>query len=126
MRLKVLLPTRILLDQEVSRVTAEAHNGAFGILPRHVDFVTALAPGILSFETEQQEHFLAVDEGVLVKREAEVLVSVRDAVQGENLGDLQTTVQKRFQVLDEQKKKTRSAIARFEADFARRFLELEG
>lgn len=126
MRLKVLLPSRILIDQEVTKVTAEAQNGAFGLLPRHVDFVTTLAPGILSFETEQQENFLAVDEGVLVKRESEVLVSVRDAVQGDNLGELQKTVQKKFEVLGEQEKKTRSAIARFEADFAKRFLELEG
>lgn len=126
MRLKVLLPSRILIDQDVTKVTAEAQNGMFGLLPRHVDFVTALVPGILSFETEQRENFLAVDEGVLVKRESEVLVSVRDAAQGENLGDLQNTVQKKFEVLGEQEKKTRSAIARFEADFAKRFLELEG
>jgi F-type H+-transporting ATPase subunit epsilon len=126
MRLKVLLPTRILLDQGVTKVTAEAQNGAFGLLPRHVDFVTTLVPGILSFETEQQENFLAVDEGVLVKRGSEVLVSVRDAAQGDNLGELQETVQKKFQALGEQEKKTRSAIARFEADFAKRFLELEG
>ena len=125
MRLKVLLPTKILIDQEVTKVTAEAQNGGFGILPRHVDFVTTLVPGILSFESGQQETFLAVDEGVLVKRESDVLVSVRDAVQGDNLGELQNTVREKFHVLNEQEKKTRSAIARFETDFARRFLELE-
>ncbi|MBD3308113.1 F0F1 ATP synthase subunit epsilon, partial [candidate division KSB3 bacterium] len=68
MKLRVLLPTRVLLDEEVTKVTAEAENGMFGILPRHVDFVTILVPGIVSFEIDGKEEFLAVDEGVLVKQ----------------------------------------------------------
>lgn len=126
MKLKVLLPTKILVDQEVTKVTAEAKNGSFGILPRHVDFVTILIPGVFSFETEEGEEFLAVAEGVLVKRGAEVIVSVRNAVRGKNLGELQSAVKEQFRTLDEQEKKTRTVIAKFEADFARRFLELEG
>ena len=43
MHLKVLLPTRVLVDEAVSKVVAEAENGSFGLLPRHVDFVAALA-----------------------------------------------------------------------------------
>ena len=125
MILKVLLPTKILVDQEVTKVTAEAENGSFGILPRHVDFVTILIPGLLSFETEEEEEFLAVAEGVLVKRGSEVIVSVRNAVRGKNLGELRTAVEEQFRTLDEQEKKTRTVIAKFEADFARRFLELE-
>ncbi|HBE49542.1 MAG TPA: F0F1 ATP synthase subunit epsilon, partial [Cyanobacteria bacterium UBA11369] len=49
MKLKVLLPTKILLEEEVSKITAEAANGSFCLLPRHIDFVTALVPGILIF-----------------------------------------------------------------------------
>jgi F-type H+-transporting ATPase subunit epsilon len=126
MKLKVLLPTNILVDQEVTKVTAEAKNGSFGILPRHVDFVTILIPGLFSFETEEGEEFLAVAEGVLVKRGTEVIVSVRNAVRGKNLGELRTAVEEQFKTLDDQEKKTRTVIAKFEADFARRFLELEG
>ncbi|MBN2265579.1 MAG: F0F1 ATP synthase subunit epsilon, partial [Candidatus Aminicenantes bacterium] len=60
MKLKVLLPEGIFLDAEVSRVAAEAENGAFVILPRHVDWVTALVPGILSYDAGGEEAFLAV------------------------------------------------------------------
>ncbi len=67
MRLKVLLPTEVLVDQLVTKVIAEAENGSFCLLPRHIDFVAALAPGILSFEVESgQEGFVAVDQGILV------------------------------------------------------------
>jgi F-type H+-transporting ATPase subunit epsilon len=126
MKLRVLLPTRVLLDEEVTKVTAEAENGMFGILPRHVDFVTILVPGIVSFEINGKEEFLAVDEGVLVKQGEHLLVSVRDAVRSESLGTLRQTINKQFLKLDEQERKARSVIARFEADFARRFLEMEG
>ena len=71
MHLKVLLPNQALLDQAVTKVTAEAVDGSFCLLPRHVDFVT----GLVAFEDQQQrEFFLATDEGVLVKIGPDVLI----------------------------------------------------
>ena len=94
------------------------------LLPNHVHFVTALVPGILSFTTEEREIFVAIDEGILVKCGREVLVSTRNAVEGEDLASLEQTVIKQFQVLDEQEKLTRSALAKFEVSMMRRFREL--
>lgn len=127
MNLKVLLPTEILLDEAVRKVTAEAANGSFCLLPKHVDFVAALVPGLLSFETEKEgeEVFLAVTEGVLVKSEQEVLVSVRNAVRGGDLGEMRQIVKEKFMVLDEKEKTARTAMARIEAGFVRRFLEVQ-
>ncbi|MBU4575670.1 MAG: F0F1 ATP synthase subunit epsilon, partial [Proteobacteria bacterium] len=60
MKLKVLLPDQVLMDQEVAKVVAEGENGSFCLLPRHVDFVAALSPGILSFMDQKGvEQFLA-------------------------------------------------------------------
>ncbi len=125
MRLKVLLPTEVLIDQAVVKVVAEAENGSFGLLPRHIDFVAALVPGLLSFTTEEgEEEFLAVDEGILVKCGPEVLVSTQNAVRGGDLGTLRQAVEERSQVVAERERETRSALARLEADFVRRFMEL--
>lgn len=126
MKLKVFLPTEILIDKEVTKVTAEAEDGSFCLLPRHVDFVAALVPGILSFYSNQGEEFLAVDEGILVKCSGTVMVSTRKAVQGENLGELKQVVEREFRALNESERKTRSILAKLEADFARRFLNLKG
>jgi len=122
-----LLPTEILLDEAVRKITAEAANGAFCLLPKHVDFVAALVPGLLSFETENEgeEVFLAVTEGVLVKSRQEVLVSVRNAVRGGDLGEMRQIVKEKFMVLDEKEKTARTAMARIEAGFVRRFLEVQ-
>jgi F-type H+-transporting ATPase subunit epsilon len=125
MRLKVLLPTMTLVDEPVSKVIAEAENGSFCLLPRHVDFVTALAPGILSYWTPTGEQFLAVDEGTLVKVGPQVLVSTRNAVAHHDLEALKTTIAEEFHSLDEHERQTRTALARLEAAALQRFLELE-
>ena len=125
MFLKVLLPSEVLIDRPVTKVTAEAENGSFCILPRHIDFVAALIPGILSFEVESgRESFLAVNEGILVKCGAEVLVSTLNAVESDNLEQLQQTVERQYRVLDDREKLTRSALAKFEASIMRHFKEL--
>ncbi|MGV2387834.1 MAG UNVERIFIED_CONTAM: hypothetical protein LVR29_04380 [Microcystis novacekii LVE1205-3] len=47
-------------------------------------------PGLLSFTTPQeQERFMAVDEGILVKSGFEVRVSTRHAVDSADLGCLE-------------------------------------
>lgn len=113
------------MDQEVAKVTAEAENGSFCLLPRHIDFVAALVPGILCFESSGgKEEFLAVDEGILVKCGQEVFVSTRNAVQGSQLGTLRRTVEEQYKVLDDRERVARSALAKLEADLVRRFMDL--
>jgi len=124
MRLRVFLPERIFIDQEVTKVVAEAENGSFGILPKHIDFVAALTAGIFSFESDGEEEFLAIDEGILVKRASDIMVSTRKAVRSKNLGELKQTVMHEFRILDDRERKTRSILAKLEADFTKRFLKM--
>lgn len=125
-RLKILLPTEVLVNEPVTKVIAEAVNGSFCLLPRHVDFVTALVPGILSFcDAEGEENFVAVDEGTLVKCGGQVLVSTFNAVRGNDLERMQKTVAQRFLKLDEHDRVARTVLARLEAGTIRRFIELE-
>jgi F-type H+-transporting ATPase subunit epsilon len=126
MRLRVLLPEEILLDIETRKISAEAENGSFGLLPRHVDFVTALVPGILNFITaDGREEFLAVDEGILVKHDQQVQVSTRNAVLGQELGELKRLIEERFKNISEYEQKSRDALYKLEADLIRRFMEFD-
>ncbi len=125
MDLKVLLPTQVLVDEEVRQVTAVAQNGSFSLLPRHIDYVTALVPSILTFvDASGEEAFLAIDEGILVKVGPSVLVSTRSGVRSPDLGHLEETIRSQFKRLDERERQTRVALARIEVDFVQRFLEL--
>jgi F-type H+-transporting ATPase subunit epsilon len=125
MRLQVLQPERVVLDRMVRKIVADGANGSFGMLPRHIDFVEPLVHGILSLITDKDEDelFIAVDEGVLVKCGNEVLVSVRHAVVGTELGMLEQTVRERFERVDEREHAMRTALAKLEADVVRRFIE---
>ncbi|WP_415838029.1 F0F1 ATP synthase subunit epsilon [Polaromonas hydrogenivorans] len=123
MNLKILLPFRIFAEKTaVLRIVAETQAGSFGLLPQRLDCVAALTPGILIYETASDgEVFVAVDSGVLVKSGAEVLVSVRRAMGGANLGELRQAVEQEFLTLDEHEQNVRAVMAKLETGFLRRF-----
>jgi F-type H+-transporting ATPase subunit epsilon len=125
MNLKVLLPFRIFAEKTgVKRIVAETREGSFGLLPHRLDCVAVLAAGILTFETETEgEVYVAVDEGVLVKAGADVLVSVRNAIGGMDLGKLREAVEREFVNLDDGEKQVRAVLAKLESGFMRRFAE---
>jgi len=127
MRLKVLLPFQVFVEEaDVSRIVADTPAGSFGLLPHRLDCVAALAPGILVYETAGEgEVCLAVDEGVLVKTGSDVLVSVRRALRGKDLAALRDDVAKQFLAEDEQAQSLRSAMAKVESSFLRRFASFE-
>ena len=126
MHLKVLLPFQVYANKtEVTRIVAETREGSFGLLPRRLDCVAALVPGILIYQTGSGgEVLVAVDEGVLIKTGAEVLVSVRRAIGGTDLGQLHAAVEKEFLTLDENEQSVRSAVAKLETGFLSRFATL--
>ena len=57
-----------------------------------------------------------------MKQGEEVRIATRMAVSGE-LGVLREAVDRFLSAVDERERKTRSAVARLEADFVRRFVE---
>ena len=126
MRLKVSVPTDVLLIAQVAKVKAEAANGWFCVLPRHVDFVTELVPGILVFESpDGRSEYLAIDHGILVKCGTNVSVSTRNAVRGADLGSLKETVEMHFRGLRDKEQAARIFEVKLEADLVRQLLEVE-
>jgi F-type H+-transporting ATPase subunit epsilon len=127
MHLKVLLPFEVFAEKTgVSRIVAETREGSFGILPHRLDCVAALTPGIFTYETETDgEVFLAVDEGVLIKSGPDVLVSVRRALSGTDLGRLHEAVKKEYLTLNEQEQSVRSVNTKMEAGLLRQMAKLQ-
>jgi len=122
--LKVLLPFQVFVEKSgVSRIVAEGREGSFGLLPHRLDCVAALAPGILTYETDADgEVFVAVDEGVLVKTGRNVFVSVRRALAGMKLGQLREAVEREFLTVNQHEQTTRSTLAKMEGDLIRRMM----
>ena len=127
MHLQILLPTEVLVDTEATKIVGEAENGSFCLLPRHVDFVTSLPAGILSYiDTSDELHYVGVARGILVKSARDVCVSVEFGVQGSALGELRQLAKRHFEADDDRERRAATAVAHLEADFVRRFLTLEG
>jgi F-type H+-transporting ATPase subunit epsilon len=126
MKLRILVPEEVAVDRPVVKVVAEAENGVFCLRPRHIDFVAALVPGLLSYEDQEgNEEFLALDQGLLVKCGEEVLVSTARVIRDRPLGELQRALVRELESLDEHQRRARAALGRIEADFVRQLVELE-
>ncbi len=126
MTLKISLPFQVLVERtDILRVVVETEYGSFGLLPHRLDCVAAITPGILVYETEEAgESFVAVDEGAIVKAGLNVLVSVRNAIEGVDLSELREAVQREFLTLNEQEQNVHDVLARMETAFVRRIAQL--
>ena len=126
MHLKVLLPFGVFAEHaDVARIVVETRAGSCGLLPRRLDCVAALVPGILIYQREAQpEVYVAVDEGVLVKSGQEVLLSVPRAMGGTDLGQLRAAMAREFLELDAQERGLRSSLAKIESGVISRLVAL--
>lgn len=123
MHLKILLPYKVFADiDDVAYLAVNTTNGSFGFLPRRLDCAAALLPGIITCTTAAHDvNYIATDAGILIKRGAEVTISVRNAVGGADLGALHDQVQKEFLHLDESEKNARTVLAKLESGFIHEF-----
>ena len=124
MTLKVILPFQVYLEESrVLRIVAETGVGSCGFLPRRLDCVVSLAPGLLLYDVDGRgESYLAVDEGVLVKTGTFVRVSVRRAFRGTTLSELHDVVTREYRTLDVNEQNIRNVMIKMETGLLRRLV----
>jgi len=127
MHLQILLPFEIFADETgIKNIVVETPSGSFGLLPQRLDCVAALAAGILSYTTEEDEViYIAIDAGIVVKAGAVVSVSVRQAKGGLELNQLYDAVKEDFWNKDEHERELRASLAKLESGFVRRMTGLQ-
>jgi F-type H+-transporting ATPase subunit epsilon len=112
---KVLTPSETLLDLKAKKVIVKGLEGGFGMLPKHMDYISSIIPSILSYVDEQDKtHLLAVNEGTLVKCGQNITVSVLGATLGTNMEELQKAVLDSYQVFNEDEREARTALTKLE------------
>ncbi|MFT4783284.1 MAG: F-type H+-transporting ATPase subunit epsilon [Paracoccaceae bacterium] len=105
MKLRILTPLAIVVDTPVDGLRAQDASGAFGILPGHVPFVTAVSVSIVSWHTAGAETFCAVRGGVLTVMDGQhVDIASREAVMSRDLATLDAQVLTRFRQDEEQER----------------------
>ena len=125
MKIKLVLPYRTMLDQPVDKISAPGTEGNFQILPKHIDVVWSLQPGILTLTSNHQDEYFAIQQGTLVKEGDAVFVSTFQAVKGESLEKLHQTLMESYQKHNEREKKANDVLVKLETDTIRRFMEIE-
>ncbi len=115
-RLKLVTPSRLLLDEEVDEVTGPGALGEFGVLPKHISFLTLLEAGEMSYKQGAERHHLALSGGY-----AEVLDDVMtvlaaaaeyaDEIDVERAGNARERAEKRLAELSYEDKEFAAAEA---------------
>ena len=106
MKLRVFTPVQTFLETEISKIDFEALDGFFTLLPKHVDFASAMPPNILHFKTlDGQTKYMACNRGIVVKKGDEVSLSVHKAVLSDSLQSLSRTIEVEFKQDDEERKR---------------------
>jgi F-type H+-transporting ATPase subunit epsilon len=126
MQVKILLPHQVFAElTDVSSLVIDTPKGSFGILPNRLDCITPLVPGILTYQTGNQDsHYIAIDEGIFVKTGKQVMISIRRAIKGNTLDELKKTVEREFLNLDQEQQELRSVLAKLESGFLKQFSAL--
>jgi F-type H+-transporting ATPase subunit epsilon len=115
MKLIITTPFNLAVDEPgVTMVEAEDATGRFGILPLHADFLAALVPSVISWQSEDgRRRYCAVHGGILTVANGDVVaVSSRDAVPGDDLEQLESEVVTRFTRRREDERAARLATER--------------
>lgn len=98
MRLKIVTPLSVIVDEDIKSLRAEDASGSFGIMPGHAPFLTTLAISIVSWRLSVGERFCALRAGVMtVTAGTSIDIATREAVTGDDLATLDSEVLTRFQ-----------------------------
>lgn len=127
MRLTVDTPLATIVSaDDVRHVRAEDASGAFGILPGHADFLTALAISVLTYrDATGREHYVAVRGGMLrASAGKRVVVATPEAVASDDLHRLEPDVLERFRRELEEERAARTDAERLRLAALRQIIHL--
>ena len=127
MQLKIIVPSGVFASiANVERIVVMTQTGSFGLLPHRMDCVAVLPPGLFTYSTAATGTVhLAVDAGMLIKTGADVVLCVRRAIAGADLGRLRQAVQQELKQLGEKESSNLKTLAHLETGLIREFVKLQ-
>lgn len=125
MRVRLVIPGKTYLDEDMDKITAPGKEGSFQILPKHIDLVASLQPGILMLTKDGKDRYFAINQGVLVKEQDLIHISCFQVMESVSLSKLKDTITENFKILDEKEKKLKQILTKLEADTLIRFMEMK-
>ena len=124
MRLRIVAPLEVVIDEDAASIRAADESGSFGILPGHAPFLTSLGISAVGWTNAAGgRRYCAVRHGMVsVTGGQDVAVATREAIPGDDLGTLESTVLARFEHEIEEDRSARFDSNRLQLDAIRRIV----
>lgn len=65
LKLEVVTPQRSVLTEEISSLVVPASEGYLGILGNHAPIITGLQSGLIKYNQDSKNHYLAISSGFM-------------------------------------------------------------
>lgn len=115
LKLSILDSVGNVHTQEIKKLSAEGLEGSFCLYPHHINYVSNLRLGILSYEAlDGSTGYFAIDEGVLNKVDDHVIISTINAIYSSSLEELKSAVFTELTKLVDEDRDARKAILQME------------
>lgn len=123
MLFKVFSPLGILIDRPVSKIDFEAIDGFFTLLPKHIDFISALKTGILTYtDLKGKKAYIACHQGILIKKGKNVSLTTKLGILDNDLSHLTQRIETDFKQMEESRKESNKTMAQLEISLTKGFL----
>jgi F-type H+-transporting ATPase subunit epsilon len=109
LKLKVVTPTRTVVDSEADLVEMPGELGYLGILPGHTPLITVLKTGVLSFKNAGAERALAITAG-FAEVSNDVVTVLADSADEPSEVDVAAAERERAQAEEELKTASRETL----------------
>ncbi len=127
LRVRIVTPLGVVLDDECEYFAGEDIHGSFGILPRHTRFQTVLVPSVLSLRKKGgEEVFVAVDRGYLEVEDGKIRAVVRRGAGGESWGEMEERVRRAIEGATDEERRARQVFDKLKVNMQRHLADLSG
>ncbi len=122
---RIITPKAIKSVENISFFRAEDKSGSFGILPRHIEFLTILEPAIAIAVIEDKECYYAFNSGVLSFRNNALTITAKEFVQSDKISELLVMIKSSFKEQEEKERLFSDNIENLQNAFIKKLIEME-
>jgi len=122
---RIITPQAVETVKNISFFRAEDRSGSFGILPRHIEFLTILEPSIAIAVIEDRETYYAFNSGVLSFKNNVLTITAKEFVQSDNISKLLEMIKHTFKEQEEKERLFRDNIENLQKAFIKKLIEME-
>ncbi len=121
----IITPSHIKKMDNISFFRAEDRSGSFGILPKHIEFLTILEPSISIALIDEEEEYFAFNGGILSFKKEILTITTKEFVQSSEIGELRGIIEKFFKEQDEKESLFHLNMKNLQKAFFKKMIEME-